>query len=214
MPELKDAVVVVGVPGLNGTGLTSGEKTALTNDTTGLKAATVITQTPSATHSAEQALSTLPTGLLKVTTTTGVLSTAAAADLPTHTHTTTSALVFVLYEGGAVLTTGVKPYADLPVPFACTITGWRLYTSPENTTGSITLDVWRDIHNNYTPTVADTIIAAGSIKPNVVNTYRALLNTPSGWTTAVSADDIFRVNVDSITAVTRATLVLRVTKTG
>ncbi|MDQ3540763.1 MAG: hypothetical protein M3440_08760 [Chloroflexota bacterium] len=213
MPELRDAVVVLGIPGLNGTGLTSAEKTTITNDLTGLKAATYITQTASATTSAEQALSTLPTGLLKVTTTTGVLSTAEAADLPPHTHTTTAALGFVLYEGGAVLTTGVKAYADLPVPFACTITGWRLYTSPENTTGSITLDVWRDIHNNYPPTATDTIIASGSTKPNVVNTFRGIINSPSGWTTAVSADDIFRINVDSITAVTRATLVLRVTRT-
>lgn len=212
MPQLDQATVVIGVPGINGTGITSGEKAALTNDTTALKAATYITQTASSTLSAEQALSTLATGLLKVTTATGVLSTAVAADLPTHTHTTTSALVFVLHEGGAVLTTGVKAYADLPVPFACTITGWRLYTSPENTTGSITLDIWRDIHNNYAPTVADTIIASGSTKPNVVNAFRGIIDNPSGWTTAVSANDIFRVNVDSITAVTRATLVLRISK--
>ena len=43
--------------------------------------ATYITQTPDATLSAEQALSLLSTGLLKVTTTTGVLSTAAVTDV-------------------------------------------------------------------------------------------------------------------------------------
>lgn len=46
--------------------------------------ATYITQTPNSTLSAEQALSSLATGLLKNTTTTGVLSIAVAADLPTH----------------------------------------------------------------------------------------------------------------------------------
>ena len=49
--------------------------------------ATYITQTADAGLSAEQALSALATGLLKVTTTTGVLSTAVAADLPAHTGT-------------------------------------------------------------------------------------------------------------------------------
>lgn len=48
--------------------------------------ATYITQTPHASLSAEQALSALATGILKVTTGTGVLSVAVGADLPTHTH--------------------------------------------------------------------------------------------------------------------------------
>lgn len=44
--------------------------------------ATFITQTPNATLTAEQALSGLATGILKNTTTTGVLSIAAASDIP------------------------------------------------------------------------------------------------------------------------------------
>ena len=48
--------------------------------------ATYITQTADAGLSAEQALSALATGLVKVTTGTGVLSTAVAADLPSHAH--------------------------------------------------------------------------------------------------------------------------------
>lgn len=48
--------------------------------------ATYITQTPNGTLSAEQALSTLATGIVKNTTGTGVLSIAVGADLPTHTH--------------------------------------------------------------------------------------------------------------------------------
>ena len=46
--------------------------------------ATYIVQTPTSTLSAEQALSQLGTGLLKNTTSTGVLSIAAASDLPNH----------------------------------------------------------------------------------------------------------------------------------
>ena len=48
--------------------------------------ATYITQTADAGLSGEQALSALTTGIVKVTTGTGVLSTAVAADLPAHTH--------------------------------------------------------------------------------------------------------------------------------
>lgn len=46
-----------------------------------------IVQTPSAVLTAEQALSTLATGLLKNTTGTGVLSIATGADVPAHNHT-------------------------------------------------------------------------------------------------------------------------------
>lgn len=49
--------------------------------------ATYITQTPNATLTNEQTLSTLATGLLKNTTGTGVLTIAVGGDLPTHTHT-------------------------------------------------------------------------------------------------------------------------------
>lgn len=48
--------------------------------------ATYITQTPSAGLSAEQALSSLSTGIVKVTNGTGVLSTAVGSDLPAHNH--------------------------------------------------------------------------------------------------------------------------------
>jgi hypothetical protein len=60
--------------------------------------ATYITQTASGGLSAEQNLDALATGLVKVTTGTGVLSTAAAADLPTHgaaQHTDRTRTVFL-----------------------------------------------------------------------------------------------------------------------
>ena len=49
--------------------------------------ATYITQTADATLSAEQALSSLTTGIVKVTTVTGALSTAVNADLPSMSAT-------------------------------------------------------------------------------------------------------------------------------
>lgn len=49
--------------------------------------ATYITQTSNGTLTNEQALASLATGILKNTTTTGVLSIAVGTDLPSHTHT-------------------------------------------------------------------------------------------------------------------------------
>jgi hypothetical protein len=48
--------------------------------------ATYIVQTADSTLTNEQALSSLSTGIVKVTTGTGVLSTATGSDLPSHTH--------------------------------------------------------------------------------------------------------------------------------
>ena len=61
--------------------------------------ATYITQTADATLTAEQALGALTTGILKSTTTTGVLSIAIATDFPTLNQNTTGSA------GAATLTT-------------------------------------------------------------------------------------------------------------
>ncbi len=200
MPELKDAVVVIGVPGLNGTGLTSSEKTAITTDLTGLKAATYITQTASSTLSAEQALSTLPTGLLKVTTATGVLSTAAAADLPAHNHTNVVvAASFLIDGGGAVITTGVK--GDLVIPFAGTITGW---TALADQGGSINVNVWRSTYAAYPP------ISGGSLFTLAISSTNKAQS--GGISHAIAAGDVIRFNVSSVTTIQRVTLSLTITR--
>ena len=200
MPELKDAVVVVGVPGLNGTGITAGEKTALTNDTTALKAATYITQTASATLSAEQALSTLATGLIKVTTGTGVLSTAVAADLPAHNHTgVVVAASFLIDGGGAVITTGIK--GDLEIPFACTITNVRMFADQ---TGSFIVDIWKDTYANYPPTSGDIVLT-----PSIASSNKS---STGGLAVTAAAGDILRFNVASAATVQRVTISLTMTR--
>ncbi len=198
---LRRATFRVGQAGLNGTGITAGEKTALTNDTTALKAATVITQSPSTAHSAEQSLGALTTGLLKntVTTGTGVLSTAVAADLPSHNHTATVGGSFLIDGGGATITTGVK--GDLVIPFDGTITA---HTSLADQTGSINVGVWRSTYAAYPPVVgglAFTVAIAGSIK------------NQAGVSIAVAAGDILRFNVNSVTSIQRLTIALNITRT-
>jgi hypothetical protein len=112
----------------------------------------------------------------------------------------------VIDGGGVVITTGVK--GDIEIPFDMTITGWTLLADQS---GSIVIDIWKDTYANYPPVVGDSITA--SDKPTITSSNKAQDFAPTGWTTAVTAGDTLRFNVDSITTCQRVTLVLRGTKT-
>lgn len=114
-------------------------------------------------------------------------------------------IAFVIDGGGSEITTGIK--GDLEIPFDCTITRATLIADQ---TGSIVIDIWKDTYANFPPTVADTITA--SAKPTLSAATKSQDSTLTGWTTAITAGDILRFNVDSITTITRVTLSLRVTK--
>jgi hypothetical protein len=123
------------------------------------------------------------------------------------TSTYTTGIEFTIDGGGVAVTTGVK--RDLVIPFACTITG---HHSLGDQSGSFVLDIWKKAFvANTVPTVANTITAAA--KPTVAGALNASSTTLTGWTTAISANDHLRINVDSCTTTTRITLVLAVTRT-
>lgn len=138
-----------------------------------------------------------------------VVGTAAFAARRDHVHprlADTFAIVLVLDNGGVALLASTK--ADVYVPFACTIQEWTILA---DVSGSIVLDLWMDTYANYPPTVADTITAAA--KPTVTTAVKGQSSTLTGWTTAVPAGDSIRVNVDSITSITRAVLTLKCVRT-
>jgi len=116
-----------------------------------------------------------------------------------------ASLVFVIGDGIATITTGLKGF--LSVDFACTITGWALFG---DATGSIQLDLWKDVYANFPPTVADTITA--SAKPLFSSAVKGKSSTLTGWTTSIAAGDVIGVKVDSITTCKQVTLVLEVTR--
>mgnify|MGYP003650134438 FL=1 len=118
----------------------------------------------------------------------------------------TSAVIWEIDGGGAAITTGVK--GEIRVPFACTITE---YTLLADQSGSIVVDLWVDTYANYPPTVADTITA--SAKPTISATTKATSSTLTGWTTSIAAGSTMKFNVDSITTLTRCTVILTVLKT-
>lgn len=114
-------------------------------------------------------------------------------------------LNFLIDGGDAVIATGVK--GDLVVDFAGVIVGVTMLADQP---GSIVVDIWKDTYANYPPTVADTI--TGSAKPTITTALKSQNTTLTGWTTAIAVGDILRFNVDSVTAITRVTLALKVRK--
>ena len=62
------------------------------------------------------------------------------------------------------------------------------------------------------PTPADSITA--SAKPTISSGTKQQDSTLTGWTTSISAGDILRFNVDSITTITRCTVSLKMLATA
>lgn len=122
------------------------------------------------------------------------------------TNLKTTTLFFVIDGGGSTITTGVK--GDLIVDFACTIQSATLLADQS---GSIVVDIWKDTYANYPATVGDTITA--SAKPTISGATKSQDATLTGWTTAISAGDILRFNVDSITSCQRVVVALKVVLT-
>lgn len=108
----------------------------------------------------------------------------------TETELTNAAILTLEFgvSSGDVITTGAKGRK------ACTVTGtikgWKLIT---DTPSTITVDVWKA--NNAIPTNANTITA--SAKPSITGGQYASSTTLTGWTTAVSNNDVFVFEVES-----------------
>jgi len=205
----EDSDFIWGQAGLAGTGITAGEKLSLGADIASLRSLPYIMKTASTTTSAEQALDTLATGLLKVTTGTGNLSTAVAADLPVHTHSAPGSVQVVIDGGGSTITTGIK--MDVYIPFGLTWTGW---TAMANQSGAIQVDLWRDSYFNFPPVDGDSITGSAPIAILATNN-KAFGNasTMTGWSLAMLGGDVLRFNVDSATSIQRVTISLTYSRT-
>lgn len=156
-----------------------------------------------------------PTGYTGYTGANGTNGTAGATGPTGYTGYTgytgtapvnTMGLVFFIDGQGTALAVGKQQ--SLSVPFACTINS---VTMLADQTGSAVIDIWKDTYANYPPTVADTITA--SAKPTITSDIKSTDSTLTGWTTAISAGDTLKINVDSASSITQIVLILKVTKT-
>lgn len=114
-------------------------------------------------------------------------------------------IVLVIDGGGSAITTGIK--SDLPVSFNCTINSMTLVADQ---VGSVVVDIWKTPFAAFPPTSSNSITA--SDKPTLASAASATDAALTGWTTTINAGDILRFNVNSAATVTRATLILQITK--
>ena len=114
-------------------------------------------------------------------------------------------LEFVIDGGGSTIATGIKGY--LEVPFACTVNTWTLLA---DTTGSVAIDVYSDAYASYG---TNTSMVGAGTKPAIASATKAQ-SAPASWTTtSIAAGNIIGFNVTSVSAVTRVTISLKVTRT-
>jgi hypothetical protein len=110
--------------------------------------------------------------------------------------------VFSFDGGGAA--PAVNSIVDLSVNFACTLLSSTLLA---DISGSCVLDVWvKAFSTSSPPAVANTITA--SALPTLSGATGASDTTLTGWTRSIAAGSSIRVNVNSASTLTKATLTL------
>lgn len=115
----------------------------------------------------------------------------------------TRTIVFMIDGGGAAITAGLKGF--LPIDVACTI---QSVTALGDQTGSIVVDIWKDTYANFPPTDADSITASAPV--TISSGVKSQDSTLTGWNKTIAAGDVLGWNVDSASAITRATIALKV----
>ena len=111
---------------------------------------------------------------------------------------------FVIDGSGIVIPLGIFP-GDIKIDFNCVIEEVTLLADQ---TGSVVIDIWKDTYANFPPSVADSITA--SSKPTITTNTKSQDVTLTGWTTSISAGDILRFNVDSVTDIQSVSIVLKI----
>jgi len=102
-------------------------------------------------------------------------------------------------DGSSVIATGVK--GSVEIPFACTIIAARVL-SVDNTSGSISIQLWKDNYANFPPTSADLI--------DTFSITSGVKSEETGLSLSVAAGSIVLFNVNSVTSMKQIMLSLRV----
>lgn len=104
--------------------------------------------------------------------------------------------------GGSAITTGIKGYVQCPI--SGTIDQWTVLADQA---GDIEFDVFLDAFASYPSTTS--IVAAAP--PELTAADSATDSTLTGWTTSVTAGDVFGFEVISAATIERVTLQIQVT---
>ncbi len=114
-------------------------------------------------------------------------------------------LSFIFQNNGAVLNTGVQEAAYCEIPVKLEVISCHMYGGP---TGSIVVDLWKDAYANYPPTDADSIVA--SAPPTISSGVKSEDTSLTGWSKTLEAGSGILPNIDSVSAMTWAKVVLTV----
>jgi len=104
--------------------------------------------------------------------------------------------------GGSPLSTGKTVY--FTAPFACTIAAWNITAD----TGTVSFDVWKIATGTAIPTVANSIMTGGFLSLGSGTAVHSTTLT-NFTTTAVSANDIFGINIEAVSGATELSLVIQ-----
>ena len=96
--------------------------------------------------------------------------------------------------GGSALSPGLTGY--LTVPYACTISAWNVSADQ----GTATVDVWKVATGTAIPTVLNSITA--SALPALATGTSIHSTNLTGWSKAVSANDIVGINLNAVASAT------------
>jgi hypothetical protein len=102
---------------------------------------------------------------------------------------------------GVTLPTGIQ--GDVYIPFSGSITGVTILT---DISGSMVMDIWRASYASYPPTAGNSI--CGGNYPTLVSAIKYQNTTLTSWTLGVTAGDILRFNINSVSSITRYTIEL------
>lgn len=96
----------------------------------------------------------------------------------------------------------------LLIPFSCEIDEVSLLADQ---TGSITIDIWKDVYANYADIDNDDSIT-NDTGIAISNDVKDQDSTLTDWTTSITANDVLIFNIDSCTNITQCLLTLKVIK--
>lgn len=125
--------------------------------------------------------------------------------------------ILVSFDGGGfALVAG--SYIDVPVRFACTISGYTAYNNIRTAAAdTIEMSLWRCTTAQYDsgathPVAGDNIAASAPISiPITTNYYRTDTALP-GWTKTLAAGDVLRLRVTSCVNMSQVTIILNTTR--
>lgn len=113
-------------------------------------------------------------------------------------------------DGSNVIQTG--DWVDVKVPANATVTGWTLTGTKyiSGSTGSMVCDIEKTTYSNFPSSFASITASA---KPTISAASKGQSSTLTGWTTTLTAGDILRIQVDSCSTITLATLTIDYVRT-